>query len=108
MLYSVSYIRYNGFEGTLTTVDQSFKDISSSTVQSFEVTGTTTVKPSELSSKNLHEVPSSNPHLFSSTSFDKATMSITGMNVLCDLLLSINKLLILCLINCKHIYNKYR
>lgn len=50
--YNDSYIRYNGSECTLTTMDRSSEDVSSSKLPSFEVAATTTVKSPELNSKN--------------------------------------------------------
>lgn len=94
---------------TSATVDQSSEDITASVVvHSSEDTSTTTVQSSELSSKYTHEVPSSIPLLNYSTLFDKATMSSTGIYVLCDLFLIRKdiffiKLWILCSSNSKHI-----
>lgn len=72
-------------EVTSTTVNQSSEDYTTSVVHSSEDTSTTTVHASKLRSKYPLEVPSSIPFPNSSTSFNKATtMSIIGINVLCN------------------------
>lgn len=71
-----------------TSVVLSSEDYTTSVVHSSEDTSTTTVHASKLRSKYPLEVPSSILLPNSSTSFNKAaTMSIIGINVLCNLLL---------------------